>query len=539
MRIAMATGIEGFRIAAAFLLIASAAGLASAAPQAPIPNEPTPNLPNPVPTDNLILNGVAQPIDLNTALRLAGVQNPQLLISRQLVVEAVLEKQFAAVQILPTLNGGGSFDSHTGNLQQSSGNILSVNRSQVYVGAGANAVAAGTVGIPGVVLSGNPAEGLFRFLVTRQIVVQREFSNAAERNQVLLRVCLAYSELLRATGQRAIYAKVRDQAEDVARTTAAYARIGQGRQADADRANAEMARRRADFRRAEGDMLGASARLCRVLNLDPSTRLEPTDAYAVPIPIVPDPVPLCELIALAITRRPELGERRAAIKAALLGLDGARVLPFSPTVLFGYSSGGEAGGSNLVRPIFGNFGGRADFDALAYWSLQNLGVGNVALIRIAKANVKTNELRQLAILDMVRDEVAEAYARSHARFAQIGDEEAAVRSSIDGFARDLERIKQGVPGRGDNPRPIEVLDSLRLLGQSQIAYLNAIVEYNRAHFELYVAMGQPPANALAHPVPVDGVEPGMTRAPASATAPPPPPNLGIGAPFAPPDPVKP
>ena len=33
------------------------------------------------------------------------------------------------------------------------------------------------------------------------------------------------------------------------------------------------------------------------------------------------------------------------------------------------------------------------------------------------------------------------------------------------------------------------------------AYLNAIVDYNQAQLELYVALGQPPADVLARPVP--------------------------------------
>jgi hypothetical protein len=51
--------------------------------------------------------------------------------------------------------------------------------------------------------------------------------------------------------------------------------------------------------------------------------------------------------------------------------------------------------------------------------------------------------------------------------------------------------------------PIEVLNSLRLLGRSRLTYFDAICDYNRAQFELYVALGQPPANTLARPVPND------------------------------------
>ena len=483
---------------------------------------PEPPVTPPLVAPDTLLTQQVQPIDLEASLRLAGVQNPGLLLARQLVVEAVAIRQFAAAQIIPTLNGGASYNAHTGNLQQSSGNILSVNRSAVYVGSGAFAVAAGTVSIPGIRLAGNVAEGLYRYLATRQVVRQREFNNAAATNNTLLRVATEYCELIRAEAKRAIAEQIRDQADEVARITATYARTGEGRLADSDRARTELKRAQASIRQAEGEILIASARLCRSLNLDPSIRLHPTDAYAVPISIIPDPIPLCELITIAVLKRPELGERKAAVREALLLLDGAKALPYSPTILLGFSGAGFGGGSNLVRPNFGNFGDRADFDAVAYWTLQNFGLGNLALIRIARANSNANKFREIAVFDMVRDEVAEAHARTHARFAQIADFEEAVRSATEGFQLDLERIKQGVPGRGENPRPIEVLDSLNLLRQSKNDYLDAIVDYNVAHFQLYVALGQPPAANLARAVPPEGDI-------AGAEAPPPP--AATGSPF--------
>ena len=45
------------------------------------------------------------------------------------------------------------------------------------------------------------------------------------------------------------------------------------------------------------------------------------------------------------------------------------------------------------------------------------------------------------------------------------------------------------------------MDSLRLLGQARYDLLDTALDYNRAQFQLYVALGQPPAAALARPVP--------------------------------------
>ncbi len=446
-----------------------------------------------------ILEARVQPIDLNIALHLAGVQNPQLLIAQQRIVEAAALKQQAAAMILPSLNYGTSYDTHTGNLQQSSGNILSVNRSSIYVGAGVYAIGAGSVNIPGLFLNGNIATGVYAYLTARQVEAQRKYATVAVRNQAFLQTALAYCALLRAEGTRAVAMQVREDARRVAKLTGAYAEAGQGRKSDADRAATELAKREADFQAAEGFVLTASARLCEVINVDPSIRLHPTDAWVVPRPIVPDPIPVAELIAIALMQRPELAERRAAIRETMLALEGSKILPFSPTILLGLSAGGYGGGSNLVRPIFGEFSGRTDLDAYAYWTLQNMGVGNAAMIRVAKSRVGIAQFQEVAMLDRVRAEVAEAYARTHARYAQISTTEQAVKTGVDGFKEDLVRLENTVG------LPIELLDSLRLLARARQEYLDAIVDYNEAQFALYVALGQPPANMLARPVPTAGV----------------------------------
>jgi outer membrane protein TolC len=467
-----------------------------------------------------ILKAEVHPIDLATALELAGVQNPELNVARMRILEAAAARQLAAAYFLPSINPGLNYDSHTGNLQQSSGNILGVNRSAFYIGAGANAVAAGTPTIPGVYEAANLGSGLFNYLASRQIVRQREFATIAVRNQMFLQVAWAYGELLRAEGRRAAQIQAREEARRIVKLTFDYARTGLGRVADANRAANQLARREADIMAAEAEVLTASANLCRLLNLDPSIRLHPTDASVVPQPIVPDPIPVAELIAVGLLNRPELAAQRAAIEAALLNLDGARILPFSPTTLIGFSAGGFAGGSNLVRPIFGGTSGRTDFDAILLWTIQNLGLGNLAMIRAADAQLKINQFQQVEILNMVRADVAEAYARAHARYAQIGTYEDAVRSGFLAYHEDLDRTIAMGAARLRDVLPIELLNSFDLLANARVEYVDAIVEYNRAQFAMYVALGQPPANTLAHPVPTEGVVPqNLPRRAAPAAAP--------------------
>jgi outer membrane protein TolC len=488
--------------------------VAAAAAQPPAAKPPTIEFPKPP----SILEPNTTPIDLASALQLAGVQNPELFLARERVTEAVALRQLAAAQLLPTLNAGLNVNEHTGPLQAATGNIVKVNRGALYLGLGSAAVGAGTVTIPGVVWSGNVSDAYFGILASRQLVRRRQFENTAASNDILLRVAVAFVELLRAEGHLAAAHQTRGEAHEVARVTAAYAQVGQGRQADADRAATDLEERNSDILRAESDWLTASARLCQLLNLDPSTRLIAADGCVVPAPVVPDPIPLCELLAIAVMQRPELAARRAAIQQAMIELQAARLLPFSPNLLVGYSAGTFGGGSNLaaagiVQPDgtilrqsrFDNFAGRQDFDAVVYWSLRNLGIGNVAIARLADSRLRASNYQEIIVLDQVRAEVATAYARTHARFAQIDVAERALKSSSQAFREDLLRT------RNREGLPIEVLNSLRLLGRSRFAYLDAICDYNRAQFELYVALGQPPANTLARPVPADLLPPELVK----------------------------
>ncbi len=433
------------------------------------------------------------PIDLASALKLAGVENREILIARQHVIEAVALRQLAAAQFLPTLNGGGNYDAHTGNVQQADGNILNVNRNALYVGAGANAVAGGTVNIPGVVYNVNVSQTIFNCLSSRQQVVRRRFSEIATQNEMLRRVAMAYLDLLRTEGLRGLTVQAQGEAAEIARLTDDYAKVKEGRQADADRALTERENRDIDRIDADAKVRMAGARLAEWLNLSPAVHLRPVEEKLVPMPLVPDNIPLSELLAIALLQRPELGARRAAIRQALLELDGAKALPFSPNLISGFSSGTFGGGSNLAPPGFGSFDNRNDVDVVLYWTVRNLGLGNVALIRLTASQWRSAQLEQIEVLNQVRSEVAQAHARIQVQYARMLVSEKAVPVGVRTLKEEMQRIK-GFVGL-----PIELLESFRLLNQARVEYLEAIAAYNQAQFDLYVALGQPPADALARP----------------------------------------
>src|SRR5271165_978094 len=57
----------------------------------------------PAATTPSILGPETRPIDFDSALRLAGVRNPELMIARERLTEAAAVRQFAAAQLLPNI----------------------------------------------------------------------------------------------------------------------------------------------------------------------------------------------------------------------------------------------------------------------------------------------------------------------------------------------------------------------------------------------------------------------------------------------------
>jgi hypothetical protein len=139
-------------------------------------------------------------------------------------------------------------------------------------------------------------------------------------------------------------------------------------------------------------------------------------------------------------------------------------------------------------------------DVILLWTAQNAGFGNFANIRLRRTQEQMAQLQLVRDLNMVRNDVAVAYAGLHARFAQIGLAERGVRAGYNGYKEDLDLSRRGGPRL---VLPIELLNNFRLTAEARYAYLDAIVGYNKAQFALYVALGQPPAAALAKAIPPD------------------------------------
>ena len=452
--------------------------------------------PNALPTKPVIPPAVSErPLDLGTALELAGADNPTIALAREAVQASLAAQLQARALLLPTLDAGMNLNEHWGNIQSAQGILRQVDRQALYVGAGAAAVGTGTVGFPGVRLTAHLADAVFEPVVAGQHVVGRRFDAAATRNALLLDVAGRYFDLIGAEARDSALRQSLSEAGEVARITANFAAAGQGREGDANRAGSEALLLQAEEQRAQEETAAVAAELARLLSVDPAVRLHGPGGPLPLIQLISPAEGLETLLAVALANHPEIAARTADVAMAETRLRQEHVRPFVPFVSVGFSAGQFGGGGNLTDSRFGHFDGRTDFDVLAVWSLENLGFGNWAVQRQRRAAVDEAAAARLLAINRIRLEVAEAFADAAARRRQVEIAQHELETSSASYREDLTRTRNG------QGLPIEVLISVTQLATARQNLIDAVIEYDKAQFRLYVALGQPPVAAEAPPPP--------------------------------------
>jgi outer membrane protein TolC len=443
------------------------------------PPKPLPQTEEPIP-DQL-------PIDLPTALRLAGTNHLQIALAAERVRQAEARLQGARALWLPTLDAGIEYNRHEGQIQDTSGNVIDVRRSSLFVGGGpkvgSDSLNGGNNGPSRLSLGLPLADALFAPLVERQNARATTAAEAATFNDSLLEVAVAYLDLARAQGQVSIAREAAKNAEELVRLVDARVRAGTAPPADELRARAELADRRRQVFQVHEAVQDASAELVRLLRLQPGTSLLSLEAQPHPLCLVDAESRLPDLIAQGLVNRPELAAHQALVQAALERLRQEEWRPFIPHVQVGLSAGGFGGGPNS---FFGNFSDRTDLDALVVWELRGLGFGNRALQRERASQQAQAALTAEQIRDKVAAEIVRAYYQVRLRHQQIEEARAQVEASAEALPLNLKGIL------GGQLRAIEAQQAIQALAAARNQYVATVIDYNRAQFQLLRALGRPP-----------------------------------------------
>ena len=430
------------------------------------------------------------PINLPTALRLAGVRPVDVALASRRIEAAVARLDRARVAWLPTITVGIDYFRHDGQIQDVAGNVFGTSKSSLMLGAGSGIGSNAVLGID---------DALFGPLIARQVVRAREADAQAARNDSLGAVAEAYFDVEQARGELAGAEDAAARAADLVRRAEQLA-PGLAPPLEVSRARAEAARRRQAAAAARERWRTASAELTRLLRLDPAALVQPLEPPHLRVTLVAPDRPVDDLIPIALTYRPELASRQALVQASLQALRAERLRPLIPSVLLrgastnpaGTLAGGYFGGGENSR--LGDFGARADFDVQVLWELQNLGLGNRALVKERQAENEAAVLELFRVQDQVAAEVARAHAQVRSAAARAADAESGLKDAADSAFKNFEGL--GQTKRGGNlvllvVRPQEAVAAVQALAQAYADFYAAVNDYNRAQFRLYRALGHP------------------------------------------------
>jgi outer membrane protein TolC len=439
---------------------------------------------------------VIEPIDLAGALRLAGARDLDIAIARQQVFRAVAGLQQARALWLPSLFVGPTWYRLDGQVQAIDGKVMTVSRSSLFLGGLATSANLYPAAPPG---SGFPpmtglfsvlrfSDAIFLPMAARRVVAASQADLRATTNDAVLAASEAYFDLLRASGLLAVESEAVANARVLSEITGSFARSGEGLEADHRRVLTELDRRRGNVEDAVGQLEVASANLVQLLVLDPHRVLAPVEPAETVIRLIPDEIPLDEMIVQGLHQRPELASAQELVQATLLRLKQARLRPLVPSLAFSYAGGGFGGGRNS---FFGDFGSRGDATVSLFWELQNLGFADRAIARRSQADHQAAALTLLKVENQVAAEVTAAYKARVAAARRIKQAAPAVTEGLESLRLNLVNIRRGA-GLPAATRPIEVLQPIQALAQARADYLDSVLAYNRAQFRLYRALGHHP-----------------------------------------------
>jgi outer membrane protein TolC len=463
----------------------------------PVAKDATPAPPPRLPVDTALIPGrVVEPIDLANALRLAGARDLDIAVARQQIFAATADLTAARALWLPSLFYGPSWYRSDGQIQTVTGQVQTINRSALFLGG--TAALANTIqgpppgtGIPsvnGLTTTIRISDAIFIPMAARRVLTANEAGLRTATNDALLQIAQAYFDLQGATGRLAIAREAGANAEALAAITDSYAKLGLGLEADHRRALTEVKHRRRDAQLASGQLLVASANLIRLLVLDPKVVMAAVEPPECIIHLIPDDIPLDDLLVQGLQNRPELASAEALVQAAAVRRKQARLRPLTPAVFMTYAGGGLGGGANA---FFGNFGPRGDAEVGLYWELQNLGFTDVALMRRRAAELEISNLEKTRALTQVGADIVAAFETRLAAARQIDDARETLVEAIESLRLNFVNIRQGAQ-LPRATRPIEVLQPIQALAQGRLDYLDSVLSYNRAQFQLKRAIGQQP-----------------------------------------------
>jgi outer membrane protein TolC len=432
-------------------------------------------------------NDAPYPIDLPTALRLAGAQNLDIQLARERLSEVQANRQSALQQFFPWITAGAAYHRRDGVAQAVPAGTISDAHFQSY-NPGAAITAQMDLG-----------DAIYKSLAAKQLVRASDQALEAQRQDSILSAAQGYFELAKAGALVEVTREALKTSRDYQQQLHAAVSSGIAFKGDELRVQSQAERYEITLRQALERQRVAAAELALVLHLNSTVELVPLDTLLAPITLYETNAAIHALVEQALRNRPELKQSQALASAARAAKNGAVYGPLIPSV-GAQAFGGGLGGGPDGGPS--NFGAEGNYLLGVMWRIGPGGLFDSGRVNAGKARLAAAQLGEAKLKDAITSQVVVSVARVQSLWAQIVLAQQNLGTASETLRLTRERKQYGVGV------VLEDLQAQQDLTQARSEYLTALAEYNKAQYGLAKAVGGPPEPPpLQHTLPPSKAHP--------------------------------
>ena len=421
-------------------------------------------------------NDAPYPIDLPTALRLAGAQNLDIQLARERLSEVQANRQSALEQFFPWITAGAAYHRRDGVAQAVPAGTISDAHFQSYN--------------PGAALTAQMdlGDAIYKSLAAKQLVKASDQALEAQRQDSTLSAAQGYFELAKAGALVEVTREALKTSRDYQQQLQAAVSSGIAFKGDELRVQSQAEHYEITLRQALERQRVAAAELALVLHLDSTVELVPRDTLLAPITLFETNASMHGLVEQALRTRPELKQNQALVLAARAAKNGAIYGPLVPSVgaqaFGGGLGGGPDGGPNT-------FGAEGDYLLGLSWRIGPGGLFDAGRVHAGKGRLAEAQVGEAKLKDTITSHVVVSLARVQSWWAQIALAQRNLATTTETLRLTRERKQYGVGV------VLEDIQAQQDLTQARSDYLTALAEYNKAQYGLNKAVGGPPESPQA------------------------------------------
>ncbi len=447
-------------------------GIVQVSYPAQTPQNPPPEkvqLPVPQTQTNPSQQAKVIPINLDTVLRLAQDQNGQVKIARVKLDEAFANKEIADKVWLPDIFVGFSYFRHEGGIQDETGRFIHSSFGSLFGGLELN----GRLDLQ---------EAVYKKVVAEQQIWRQRGEISKLKSETLLDATSTYVDLLAAKTGEAIARQTTKRLDKLLKKAEALAKIDPGIRVEVARVQTQVMAQKQILRQLEAGFTKASAKLAHLLGIDPNALLVPMDAKLVPFNLVGPEVPVEHLVAEAMTNGPGIREIQGLLALINQTQERSQGLGrFLPVLELRMAEGAFGAGAGSAM----DWDNRLDVALQARWNLKNYFTAQ-SRKRAAMAKMQQAHLNYDYIQSKLTLGVQEATQSIQSNLDQMEFGKKQISHAESAFKLSEYRLNKTIKGSS----PSEVLLAIRTLMLAQMAYLNAVRDFDKAQLRVFILTGK-------------------------------------------------